>query len=220
MKFGGPRFFQRSVLLAVAGILLAVLTACTGNGGGYLPPGPYVSDSAIDQVVIDEFEATKFSGQAPFGFTFSCEDKGGLNPPAGKLAIELAYSDQGTSALSAPFGIHGIVDKIDPVVESMFCSGPNPPSPPNELIFLGRYRPRSSSKPGALKNCPTRETTTSPLCRFEVFVRDNDGNLRPSKGDFFSIQLSSATAVTSELDPLTVFYARAGYLAGGNLTVK
>jgi hypothetical protein len=220
MKIGGPRFFQRSVLLAVVGILVAVLTACTGKGGGYLPPGPYVSDPSIDQAVIDKFGDTSFTGQAPFGFTFSCEDKGGLNPPTGQLAIELAYSDQGTSALNAPFSIHGIVDKIDPVLESMVCIGSNPPSPSNELIFLGRYRPTSSSKPGALKDCPSRETTTSPLCRFEVFVRDNDGNLKPSKGDFFSIQLSSATAVTSDLDPTTVFYARAGYLAGGNLTVK
>jgi predicted small lipoprotein YifL len=208
-------------MLAAACILAVVLTACTGKGGGYLPPGPYVSDSAIDQAVIDKFGGTSFTGQAPFGFTFSCEDKGGLNPPTGQLAIELAYSDQGTSALlSAPFSIHGIVDEIDPVLESMICIGPNPPSPPNELIFLGRYRSTSSSKPGALKNCPTRETTTSPLCRFEVFVRDNDENLRPSKGDFFSIQLSSATVLDDELDLATVFYARAGYLAGGNLTVK
>src|SRR5512133_555637 len=100
MKIGGPRFFQRSVLLAVVGILVAVLTACTGKGGGYLPPGPYVSDPSIDQAVIDKFGDTSFTGQAPFGFTFSCEDKGGLNPPTGQLAIELAYSDQGTSALN------------------------------------------------------------------------------------------------------------------------
>ena len=53
------------------------------------------------------------------------------------------------------------------------------------------------------------------MCRFEVIVRDNDGDLAGSKGDFFSIKLSSATAVTSVLDPATVFYARAGYLAGG-----
>jgi hypothetical protein len=226
MKTGASHLFRRSFLLAVLGILAVVLTACTGVGGGYLPPGQNVLDPkvlypyVIDPIVSEKFSDTMFNGQAPFGFTFSCEDKGGLNPPTGKLAIELAYSDQGTSALNAPFGIHGIVDKIDPVLESMICIGSNPPSPPNELIFLGRYRPTSSSKPGALKNCPSRETTTSPMCRFEVFVRDNDKNLRPSKGDFFSIQLSSATAVTSELDPLKVFYARAGYLAGGNITVK
>jgi hypothetical protein len=58
------------------------------------------------------------------------------------------------------------------------------------------------------------------LCRFEVIVRDNDGNLAASTGDFFSIRLSSATAVTPELDPATVFYARAGYLERGRLTVK
>jgi hypothetical protein len=227
MKIGASRYFRRSVMLAAACMLALVLTACTGKGGGYLPPGPYVSDSAIDQAVIDKFGGTSFTGQAPFGFTFSCEDKGGLNPPTGQLAIELAYGDQGTSALlGAPFGIHGIVDKIDPVLESMICIGQNPPSPPNELIFLGRYRPTSSSKTGGLKNCPTRETTTSPLCRFEVFVRDNDRNLRPSKGDFFSIQLSTATCTSptdvscSTLPIGTVFYARAGYLAGGNLTVK
>ena len=45
--------------------------------------------------------------------------------------IELAYADQGTSVLlGAPFSIHGIVDKIDPVLESMICIGQNPPPPP------------------------------------------------------------------------------------------
>jgi hypothetical protein len=207
MKIGGPRFFQRSVLLAAACMLALVLTACTGKGGGYLPPGASAGTGVL------------FTGQAPFGFTFSCEDKGGLNPPTGQLAIELAYSDQGTSLLlTAPFSIHGIVDEIDPVLESQICQGQEPPPGGNELIFLGRYRPTSSSKPGGLKSCPTRETTTSPLCRFEVIVQDNDNNLRPSKGDFFSIKLSSATKVTSELTD--VFYARAGLLAGGNITVK
>jgi hypothetical protein len=57
------------------------------------------------------------------------------------------------------------------------------------------------------------------LCRFEVIVRDNDQNLAPSTGDYFQITLSSGTAVTSELDPGTVFYTRAGLLSGGNLTV-
>jgi hypothetical protein len=205
MKTGAASFRRRFILLAAAGILAVVLTACKGVGGGYLPPDAVAG----------------FTGQAPFGFTFSCEDKGGLNPPTGKLAIELAYADQGTSPfLAAPFSIHGIVDKIDPVLESQICQGQEPPPGGNELIFLGRYRPTSSSKPGGLKSCPTSETTTSSLCRFEVIVQDNDDNLRPSKGDFFSIKLSSATAVTSTLDPLKVFYARAGTLAGGNLTVK
>jgi hypothetical protein len=59
------------------------------------------------------------------------------------------------------------------------------------------------------------------LCRFEVIVQDNnDGNLGASPGDFFSIKLSSATAVTSQLDAAIVFYARAGYLERGHLTVN
>ena len=204
MKTGAPGFFRRSILLAAAGILAVVLTACTGVGGGYLPP---------DNVL--------FAGPASFGFTFSCEDKGGINPPTGKLAIQLAYTDHGSNPLGAPFSIHGIVDKVDPQLESALCIGQNPPPPPaGQLIFLGRYRPTTSPPPGFPTMCPRRETSTASLCRFEVIVRDNDGNLAGSKGDFFSIRLSSGTVRDDELDPATVFYARAGYLAGGNLTVR
>ncbi len=198
-----PPVLRRSTSLVVAGVLVAVLAACTGRGGGYLPPD------------------TLFSGRASFGFSFSCEDKGGTNPPTGQLRIQLAYQDQGTSPyLGGPFGIHGVVDVIDPVMESAICSGQVPPPDGNELIFLGRYRPTTSPPPDFPKSCPAREKKGTPLCRFEVIVRDNDDNLAPSKGDFFSIKLSSATNVVSELDPATVFYARAGVLEGGNLTVK
>jgi hypothetical protein len=206
MKTGAPRFFRRSILLAAAGILAVLLTACKGSGGGYLPPN----------------EPAGFTGKASFGFNFSCEDKGGLNPPTGKLRLQLTYTDQGTSQLlGAPFSIQGTADKLDPVLESAICIGQNPPPGGSELIFLGRFRLTSSPPPpGFPQSCPSSETSTSPLCRFEVIVRDADGNVAGSKGDFFSIKLSSSTAVTSELDPLTVFYARAGYLEGGNLKVK
>jgi hypothetical protein len=221
MKIGGPRSLRRTLPVGIAGVLMAALAACTGRGGGYLPPGASLGTDVLPQAL---FPGTVFTGQAPFGFDFSCQDAGGINPPTGKLAIQLAYGDQGTSVLlGAPFSIHGVVDTFGPGdewIESAICIGQNPPPGDNELIFLGRYRPTSSSRPGKLKNCPTRETSTSPLCRFEVIVRDNDGNLAPSKGDLFSIKLSSATALTSELDPASVFYARAGFLAGGNITVK
>jgi hypothetical protein len=218
MKARSRLLMRRSVFLAAIGVLVAVLTACTGRGGGYLPPGASVGTDVLSQAL---FPGTVFTGQAPFGFTFSCEDKGGINPPTGQLRIELAYSDKGTSLLlGSPFSIHGIVDRIDPVLESAICIGQEPPPGVNELIFLGRYRPTSSPPAGFPTTCPTRETPTTPLCRFEVIVRDNDGNLAPSKGDLFSIKLSSATAVTSELDPAYVFYARAGFLQGGNITVK
>jgi hypothetical protein len=212
MKNGAPRLFRRSIVLAAAGILTVMLTACTGSGGGSLPPGPTASDT---------FPETVFTGKATFGFNFSCEDKGGINPSTGQLRLQLTYSDHGTSQLlGSPFSIQGTADTIDPVVESAICSGQNPPPGGSELIFLGRYRLTTSPPPGFPETCPKRETSTSPLCRFEVIVRDTDGDLAGSRGDFFSIKLSSATAVTSELDPLTVFYARAGYLERGNLTVK
>jgi hypothetical protein len=195
MKSGTTPFVRRFVPLAVAGILVVVLAACRGVGGGYLPP-----------------QSPVFTGQASFGFTFSCAK--------GDLKIELAYNDKGSNPIGSSFGIHGTVDTIDPVLESQICIGENPPPPPeNQLIFLGRYRLISESPALFPTSCRT-QTSTSPLCRFEVIVQDNDQNSAPSPGDSFSIKLSSATALTSELDPLTVFYARAGYLAGGNLTVR
>jgi hypothetical protein len=205
MKTGAPRLFRRSILLAAAGTLAVVLTACTGRGGGELAP---------DNVL--------FAGPASFGFSFSCEN--------GQLRIQLSYTDQGSNPIGSSFSIHGTVDQVDPVLESAVCIDDNPPPPPeNQLIFLGRYRLTSSPPPvGFPSTCPTQETPTSPLCRFEVLVQDNDGNLAPSPGDFFSIKLSTVTAscadpipdpTCSQLPDAAVFYARAGYLSSGNLTV-
>jgi hypothetical protein len=199
-------------MLAAACVLAVVLTACTGKGGGYLPP-----------------QAPAFTGQASFGFTFSCQK--------GDLKIELSYNDKGRSLnmLGSPFGIHGIVDNIAPVEESELCIGQNPPPPPeNRLIFLGRYYLTSSAPSGFPSTCAKKETSTTPLCRFEVIVEDNDRSLTPSPGDFFSIKLSNVTSIYTDVCPpdvdppcvitefpaATVFYARAGYLAGGNITVK
>jgi hypothetical protein len=203
MKTGTPRLFRRSIVLAAAGILAVMLTACTGSGGGQLPP-----------------QSPVFTAPASFGFTFSCEDKGGINPPTGQLRLQLTYRDHGSNPIGSSFSIQGMADEIDPVLESMICIGQEPPIGGNTLIFLGRYRPTTPPPAGFPQTCPRRETSTSPLCRFEVMVQDNDGNRAASTGDFFSIKLSSATAVTSELDPATVFYARAGYLERGHLTVK
>jgi predicted small lipoprotein YifL len=206
MKSGTPPSLRRFVSIALAGILMVVLAACTGRGGGYLPP---------DGVV--------FTGPASFGFDFSCERSSrstSTNPPTGQLRIQLAYTDHGSNPIGSWFSIHGIVDTVDPVLESVICIGQNPPEPdPNELIFLGRYRLLSSAPAGFPSTCPARETKTTPLCRFEVIVRDNDMNRAPSTGDYFQIRLSSGTVLDDELDPATVFYTRAGLLAGGNLTV-
>lgn len=199
MRIGAHSSRRRSLLLAGAGLLTVALTACTGRGGGQLPP-----------------QAGVFNGSASFGFSFSCEDSGGINPPTGQLRIQLSYTDRSTGLLTSPFGIHGTADVIDDVLESAICAGQNPPPGGNELIFLGQYR-TTSAAPAIFPKACTLATST---CRFEVIVRDNDNNLRPSTGDFFQISLSSATAVTNTLDPATVFYTRAGLLSSGNLTVN
>jgi len=202
MNTRATKFFRRSIFLAAAGVLAMALTACTGRGGGQLPP-----------------QSPVFNSPASFGFSFSCEDKGGLNPVVGQLRIELSYTDHGSNPIGSSFSIHGIVDTLDPVLESEFCAGQEP-APGGQLIFLGRYYLTSSAPAGFPSECPTRETTTTPLCRFEVIVQDNDGNVAPSPGDFFSIKLSSVTFLTTQFtDPASVPYARAGVLSQGNLTV-
>jgi len=188
-------------LLALGVSLVVVLSACTGRGGGQLPP-----------------DNLWFKAPASFGFSFSCEDKGGLNPPTGQLRIELSYTDHGSNPIGSAFSIHGTADALDPVRESAICIGQNPPPGGNELIFLGTYRPTSPPPAGFPGACRTVATTVPP-CRFEVIVRDNDVNGVPSRGDFFSIKLSTVTAAASEVDPEAVFYARAGLLSSGNLTV-
>jgi hypothetical protein len=194
---------RRALSLAAVGILAVALTACTGRGGGQLPP-----------------DGVLFKGAASFGFQFSCEDKGGLNTQTGQLRIELSYNDRGANPLGSSFTIHGTADTIDPVLESAICIGRNAPPGGNELIFLGRYRVTSTAPQLFPSTCPTRDTQTAPSCRFEVIVRDNDGNGAPSPADYFQITLSSGTAITSELDPATVVYTRAGLLSSGNLTVE
>ena len=201
---------RRTVSVGAAGALMAVLTACTGRGGGYLPP-----------------DAPVFGGQASFGFDFSCQDPGGINPPTGRLQIQLDYTDHGTNPLGGRFTVHGIVDEVDPVLESEICIGKNPPPAGSTLTFLGRYRTTTSAAPGPLAACATRQKSATPWCRFEVTVKDNDGNLAPSRGDFFSIMLSSSTCDPSTQGPAcstlpddSVFYTRAGVLQGGNITVN
>jgi predicted small lipoprotein YifL len=223
MKLGGPRFFKRSVLLVMAGILLAVLTACTGKGGGYLPPGASFGTDVV------------FTSQATFGFTFSCQK--------GDLKIELSYNEKGRSntinnnLISSPFGIHGIVDEVTPLDESQACIGDEPTPVPGKLTFLGRYYLTSSAPSGYPSTCPKKETSTTPLCRFEVIVDDKDQSGSPTPGDFFSIKLSTVTSIYAECPPdadpaveppcyitefptASVVYARAGFLGGGNITVK
>ncbi len=204
MTHASTRSWRRAAGIVLVGVLVAALSACNGRGGGQLPP------------------QLGFSGPASLGFSFSCERSSGsvrTEPKTGRLRIQLSYTEHGTNLLGSGFSVHGTVDALDPVLESAVCIGQEPPPGGNELIFLGRYY-LTSSAPALFKPaCAKTKATDTPLCRFEVIVRDNDQNMAPSPGDYFHITLSSATAVTSKLDPATVFYTRGGLLSAGNLTV-
>jgi hypothetical protein len=197
---------RRPVQALAAAILTAiVVTGCTGYGGGSLAPAP------------------TFTGRAVFGFSFSCERSSrstNTNAPTGQLRVELSYGDLGTNPIGAAFAVHGVADRLAPDLESAICIGQEPPPGGNELIILGTFRKTSGAPVGYPTACPQRETGTGPLCRFEVIVRDNDGDRAPSAGDFFSIKLTSVTdTMVTEFPPFSVFYARAGFLTGGNLRV-
>ena len=208
MKTVVPRHLRRSLSGATAGILAVALTACSGHGGGKLPP---------DGVV--------FTGPATFGFSFSCKRSSrstNLHPKPGRMRVQLTYRDHGTNPLGSSFGIHGIVEEMDPVLESMICIADNPPpepGPENELTFTGRYRLVSGAPAGFRSECSAPETATTSMCRFEVTVTDNDMNGSAGIGDYFEISLSTETVPLVELDPATVFYTRGGELSSGNITV-
>lgn len=201
--FTEARLFRRIAKVGWVSVLVLLLASCTGRGGGWLAPNPLLA----------------FQEQATLGFAFRCErssQTGNTNPPDGQLHIELEYSDHGSNPLGSPFSIHGESDTLDPVLESAICIGQEPPPGGKELIFLGTYHPTSSS-PGQFYPQCTRDV---PQCRFEVIVRDNDGDLAPSQGDFFSIKLSNSPDVSSQLPSASIMYARAGLLGGGNIEVE
>jgi hypothetical protein len=205
VKIGTPSFVGKSVSLALAGVLVAALAACTGRGGGHLPAA-----------------SPEFTGPATFGFNFSCErssNSTNLHPPTGQLRFQLSYADQGSNPLGSRFSIHAVPDPIDPILESQICIAQNPPPDATELILMGRFRLTGPAPAGFPASCPKRETPTTPLCRFEVIVRDN-GQGNTGSADFFSIKLSTSTEDQyREFPDETVFYARAGLVEGGNITI-
>jgi hypothetical protein len=202
MKTGSTRRLRRSLLVTAAGILAAALTGCSAHGGGQLEPDV----------------AAGFTGPATFGFNFSCERSSNalnLHPKPGRFRVQLNYRDHGSNPIGSSFGIHGIVDELDPILESMICIADEPPPGGNVLSFMGRFRLVGPAPEGFPSTCPESETDTTPMCRFEVIVRDDDMN---GTGDHFEIRLSTQTEL-GELDPATVFYTRAGVISKGHITL-
>jgi hypothetical protein len=206
--------------VGLVGVIGLCLTGCTGRGGGWLPPGVSLGATAGDGSIT-------FNDQATLGFSFSCQDSSQstqLNSnQTGQLHIELDYTEHSTSGLlGGPFSIHGVADTIDPSLESAVCIGQNAPPLPGTLTFFGVYWPTSSSAGQFPTACrPMATDSTTPLCRFQVDVIDNDGNHAPSQGDYFSSTLSgTATTTVSPYLASPLIYHRQGTLGGGNITVN
>ena len=96
--------------VGAAGLVLAALVAlgaCTATGGGYI-------DAPVPTGVLPTGDiAGVYSGQADFGFNFTCE------MTAKNTAVikgEITYHDAGTSVIGAntftPIRLHGVVDPL------------------------------------------------------------------------------------------------------------
>ena len=193
VKSGTSPFVRRFVSFAVAGILVVVLAACTGRGGGYLPPQPACS-------LVRRRSASRSAARTATSRSSSPTTTRAATPSA-RRSGSMGPSTRSTRCWN---------------LRSVSARTRLPAG--NQLIFLGRYRLTSSAPSGFPAACKT----TTPLCRFEVIVQDNDRNLTPSPGDFFSIKLSTVTAPCPS-DPLISRAAtpspdrvlRAGRLSGG-----
>ena len=201
MKARSRLLLRRSVFLAAIGVLVAVLTACTGRGGGYLPPERAFRCSTARR-----------RSASPSAASASPAARTRIRRPVSSASSSPTTNTATTSRSARRSGSTGSSTSIDPVLESAICIGQNPPPGGNELIFLGRYRPTSAPPAGFPATCPTRETKTTPLCRFEVIVRDNDGEPRPVAGRLLldqAVERHGSRRLNSI--PATVFYSRAGH---------
>ena len=156
-----------------------------------------------------------FTGQASFGFTFSCEK--------GDLKIELSYNDKGSKPDSARrSGFMGSSTASTQCWSPQICIGENPPPPPeNQLIFLGRYCLTSSAPSGFPSTCPKQRDVDHAAVPLRGHRAGQRPELTPSPGDFFSIKLSTATCAMPRPDlscsqlPVLSRVLHSGGLPGG-----
>jgi hypothetical protein len=177
--------------------LAAVLTlgACRATGGGYVGqeplPGPLVGE---------------FTGDANFGFNFTCEME-----TAKKRAVikgEITYHDDPSTifgVLPDPFPEVRLHGTVDPILVQSVASCEDAIEGLPSAVFGGTYRPQEET-PWIPENLRNGE--------FSVEVFDQ-GEPSASVGDFtgdsFSIELFTGAYAG---------YARGGYIEGGNIQVE
>jgi hypothetical protein len=195
--------------------LAAVLTlgACKATGGGYVG------------VPLEGGVLGDYSGDANFGFNFTCEVE-----TAKKRTVikgEITYHDDPSTVDGVPFlqgvRIHGTVKPIvflgvtecgtalDKLFEPPLPEDPDFPPPFDGIPaaqFEGTYRPQDS-------DVLLPPLVTDPNGTFTVLVGDQGEPARPPEadatGDLFSIELFGGAYGT---------YTRGGYIEGGNIQVE
>jgi hypothetical protein len=190
--------FRRVLVALVALAAVLTLGACRATGGGQIDDP--VPSGVLPPVPFPPVDGT-FSGEANFGFNFTCEmtDKN-------KAVIkgEITYHDTGTSVIEGvpftPIRIHGVVDPL--VFTAADCE-----TAAQMMLgaaqFDGTYRSQDTS------------LLSAPSGRFTVLTFDQGEPGRTNDpafvtGDGFSIELFGG--------PYD-FYTRSGYIEGGNIQV-
>jgi hypothetical protein len=214
MNLSPRRRIARRVGAAVMA-LAAVLTlgACKATGGGYV-------GTPLDSGVVGDY-----TGDADFGFNFTCEVE-----TAKKRAVikgEITYHDDPSEVtlVGQPMPtefpeirLHGTVEPIiflgvtecGQAVEKLF-GGPPPDAPPAfqgipTALFEGTYRPQDN-------DVVLPPLVTDPESEFTVLVGDHGEPARPGgdfTGDLFAIDLYGGAYDG---------YTRGGYIEGGNIQV-
>ena len=197
--------------MAVAAVL--TLGACKATGGGQI-------DEPVESGVIDPISGLDdirgdFTGEANFGFNFTCE-----MTAKNKAVIkgQITYHDTGTSVIHVPVNpalpagdtvetdfpeirIHGTVD---PMYYNVATCELAADAFLDAAVIRGNYRSQDPSLTSVMSG------------RFDVLVFDQ-GEPGVSRdpafetGDGFAIELNGG--------PYTL-YTRAGYIEGGNIQVR
>jgi hypothetical protein len=205
------RIARRIGATGMALCTLLALGACKATGGGYV-------GTPLDSGVIGVY-----TGDANFGFNFTCEVE-----TAKKRTVikgQITYHDNPSKVTLAnetvpiefpEIRIHGTVEPIiflgvtecGEAVENLFGGAPPPVGTPPEFegvptaLFEGTYRPQDTTVSNVL-----------PPGEFTVLVGDQGEPARPGgefTGDLFSIDLYGGPYAA---------YSRGGYIEGGNVQV-
>jgi len=191
--------FRRGAAAGLALAAVLTLGACKATGGGQI--GDPVPSGSIPVDVPFEIGDGAFTGDANFGFNFTCE-----MTAKNKAVIkgQITYHDTGSSEIEGvnfrPIRLHGVVDP-------MFITAPECEAAAQIFLdaaqFEGTYRSQETGLTSALPG------------RFTVLAFDQGEPGRTKDplfvtGDGFAIELVGGPYAA---------YTRAGYIEGGNIQV-